>query len=248
MIIIKSNSEIDIMREAGKVTGEVLRELETFIKPGISTMEIDQYIENFIRKYNMEPAFKGLYGFPSSACISVNEEVVHGLPRKDRILKEGDIVTVDTGTTHKGYVSDAARTFGVSEISEDAKRLIEGTKASFFAGMEFCRVGYRLSDISHAIQSRGEADGLSVIREYVGHGIGRSMHEDPHIPNYGKAGKGPRLVEGMVFAIEPMMALGNYLTECLDDGWTVVTKDRSWAAQYENTVVVRDGEPELLTL
>lgn len=248
MIIIKSDKEIDIMREAGKVTGEILRDLEDFIKPGISTLKIDEYIEEKIRRYNMVPAFKGLYGFPASACISVNEEVVHGIPRADRILKEGDIVSVDTGTTYKGYVSDAARTFAVGEISEDAERLIKFTKESFFAGMEFCRVGYRLSDISNAIQRKAESAGLGVIREYVGHGIGKTMHEDPHIPNYGKAGRGPRLTEGMVFAIEPMMVLGKYETEALDDGWTVVTKDRSLAAHYENTVVVRDGEPEFLTL
>lgn len=248
MIIIKSENEINIMREAGKVTGEILRNLKDFIKPGISTLKIDQYIEEYILKHNMRPAFKGLYGFPASACISVNEEVVHGIPRADRILKEGDIVSVDTGTTYKGYVSDAARTFAVGEISEDAKRLIEFTEASFFAGMEFCREGYRLSDISNAIQRKAESGGLGIIREYVGHGIGKIMHEDPQIPNYGKAGRGPRLVEGMVFAIEPMTVLGHYDTETIDDDWTVVTKDRSLAAHYENTVVVRDGEPEFLTL
>ena len=248
MIVIKSEKEIDIMREAGKVTGEILRSLKTFIKPGINTLEIDRYIEEYILRYNMKPAFKGLYVFPASACISVNSEVVHGIPRKDKILMEGDIVSIDTGTTFKGYVSDAARTYGVGNISKEAQSLIDNTEASFFAGMEFCRVGYRLSDISHAIQNRAESAGLGVIREYVGHGIGRVMHEDPHIPNYGKPGKGPRLIEGMVFAIEPMTSLGDYNTERLDDEWTVVTRDGSLAGHYENTVVVRDGEPELLTL
>lgn len=248
MIIIKSKHEIDIMREAAKVTGEILRNLKDFIKPGMSTMKIDDYVENFITKRGMKPAFKGLYGFPGSACISVNEEIVHGIPSKKRILKEGDIVSVDTGTIWKGYNSDAARTYGVGHISDEAESLIKTTKESFFAGLEFCKVGFRLSDISHAIQTRAEAGGLGVIREYVGHGIGRNMHEDPQIPNFGKPGKGPRLVEGMVFAIEPMTSLGDYETRQLDDGWTVVTADGSLAAHYENTLVITDGEPELLTL
>ena len=221
MIIIKSKHEIDIMREAAKVTGEILRNLKDFIKPGMSTMKIDDYIENFITKRGMKPAFKGLYGFPGSACISVNEEIVHGIPSKKRILKEGDIVSVDTGTIWKGYNSDAARTYGVGHISDEAESLIK---------------------------TRAEAGGLGVIREYVGHGIGRNMHEDPQIPNFGKPGKGPRLVEGMVFAIEPMTSLGDYETRQLDDGWTVVTADGSLAAHYENTLVITDGEPELLTL
>lgn len=248
MIIIKSKEEIDIMREAAKVTGEILRNLKGFIKPGMSTMKIDEYIEGYILKHNMKPAFKGLYGFPASACISVNEEIVHGIPSKKRILKDGDIVSVDTGTIWKGFNSDAARTYAVGDISPEAKKLIEVTEKSFFAGMEFCKVGFRLSDISHAIQMTAEAGGLGVIREYVGHGVGRNMHEDPQIPNFGKPGKGPRLVEGMVFAIEPMTSLGDYKTEQLSDNWTVVTKDGSLAAHYENTVVITSGEPELLTI
>ena len=248
MIIIKSKQEIDIMREAGKVTGQVLKELETFIKPGVSTKDIDSFVENFIRDKGMIPSFKGLYDFPASACVSVNEEVVHGIPSADRILREGDIVSVDVGTTYKGYASDAARTYGVGEISEDAQKLIDAAKDSFFAGMEFCKVGCRLSDISHAIQTKAEGEGFSVIRDYVGHGIGRDMHEDPQIPNFGKPGRGPRLTEGMVFAIEPMIAQGSYETDVLLDDWTVVTVDGKLAAHYENTVVITDGEPELLTL
>lgn len=248
MIIIKSKHEIDIMREAAKVTGEVLNTLEDFIKPGLSTMDVDQYVENMIRKYNMIPTFKGYGGFPGSACVSINEEVVHGIPSKDRILQEGDIVSVDTGSTYKGYASDAARTYGVGEISEDARKLIDVTKKSFFAGIEFAGQGFRLSDISHAIQTCAEGEGFSVIRKYVGHGIGRDMHEDPQIPNYGKPGKGPRLVSGMVFAIEPMICQGSFDVETLSNDWTVVTCDRKLSAHYENTVVINDGEPELLTI
>lgn len=248
MIIIKSKQEIDIMREAGKVTGQVLKELEDFIKPGVSTMEIDSFVENFIRSKGMIPSFKGLYDFPGSACVSINEEVVHGIPSEERILQEGDIVSVDVGSTYKGYCSDAARTYAVGEISDEARHLIETAKESFFAGMEFCKVGCRLSDVSHAIQAKVESEGFSVIRDYVGHGIGRDMHEDPQIPNFGKPGRGPRLTEGMVFAIEPMIAVGSYETDVLLDDWTVVTVDGKYAAHYENTVVITDGEPELLTL
>ena len=248
MIIIKSRHEIDIMREAAKVTGEILRSLETYIKPGMSTLDVDQYVEETIRKHDMIPTFKGYGGFPGSACVSINEEVVHGIPSKDRIINEGDIVTVDTGSTYKGYASDAARTYGIGKISEDARRLIDVTKKSFFAGIEYARQGNRLSDISHAVQECAESAGYSVIREYVGHGIGRRMHEDPQIPNYGKPGKGPRLVEGMVFAIEPMICQGSYEVETLSNDWTVVTRDRKLSAHYENTVVINDGEPELLTL
>lgn len=248
MIIIKSKQEIDIMREAGKVTGEVLRKLEDFIKPGITTKDIDRFVEEHIISNKMIPSFKGLYGFPASACVSVNEEVVHGIPSKDRILKEGDIVSVDVGSTYKDYCSDAARTYGVGQISKTAQHLIDVTKESFFEGIKFCKVGFRLSDISHSIQTKAEGEGFSVIRDYVGHGIGRDMHEDPQIPNFGKPGRGPRLAEGMVFAIEPMIAEGHYETDVLLNDWTVVTVDGKLSAHYENTVVITDGEPELLTL
>ena len=236
------------MREAAKVTGEILRNLEEYIKPGMSTLDVDHYIEDTIRKYKMTPTFKGYCGFPGSACVSINEEVVHGIPSEKRILREGDIVTVDTGSTYNGFASDAARTYGVGEISDDARNLIDATKKSFFAGMEFARVGFRLSDISHAIQQSAEGDGYGVVREYVGHGIGRNMHEDPQIPNYGKPGHGPELKEGMVLAIEPMICQGSYKVKTLKNGWTVVTKDGKLSAHYENTVVINDGEPELLTL
>lgn len=236
------------MRESGKVTGYILNTLADFIKPGISTMDVDRYVEDMIRKHKMIPTFKGYGGFPGSACVSINEEVVHGIPDKKRMIHEGDIVSVDVGSTYKGYVSDAARTYAVGKVDAEAQRLIDVTRESFFAGMEFARVGYRLSDISHAIQAHAEGAGFSVIRDFVGHGVGREMHEDPQIPNYGKPGKGPRLVAGMVFAIEPMICQGTYEVETLLNDWTVVTADGKLAAHYENTVVINDGEPELLTL
>ena len=248
MIIIKSKQEIDLMRESGKVTGYILNTLADFIKPGISTMDVDRYVEDMIRKHKMIPTFKGYGGFPGSACVSINEEVVHGIPDKKRMIHEGDIVSVDVGSTYKGYVSDAARTYAVGKVDAEAQRLIDVTRESFFAGMEFARVGYRLSDISHAIQAHAEGAGFSVIRDFVGHGVGREMHEDPQIPNYGKPGKGSRLVAGMVFAIEPMICQGTYEVETLLNDWTVVTADGKLAAHYENTVVINDGEPELLTL
>ena len=248
MIIIKSDSEIDLMRESGKVTGYILKELENVIKPGLSTADVNHFVEKTIRDAGMIPTFLGYGGFPASACVSVNEEVVHGIPDKKRILKEGDIVSVDVGSTYKGYVSDAARTYAVGEISEEARHLIDATRDSFFAGLEFCKVGCRLSDISHAIQVSAESEGFSVIRDYVGHGVGQQMHEDPQIPNFGKAGRGPRLAKGMVFAIEPMICEGTYDVRTLSNDWTVVTLDGKLSAHYENTVVITDGEPELLTL
>ena len=248
MIIIKSEQEIDIMREAGKVTGLVLKELEDIIKPGISTKEISDYVEKRILDHGMIPTFKGYADFPAAACVSVNDEVVHGIPSPDRILKEGDIVSVDMGATHKGYASDAARTYAVGKIDEEAERLIRVTRESFFEGLKFCKVGYRLSDISNAIQTHVEKEGFSVIRDFVGHGIGKDLHEEPQIPNYGKPGRGPRLAAGMVFAIEPMINQGDYDVDVLLDNWTVVTLDGKLSAHYENTVVITDGEPELLTL
>lgn len=248
MIIIKSEEEIELMRISGKVTAFILSELESFIRPGISTADIDKFVESTIRSNGMIPTFKGYGGFPASACVSINEEVVHGIPDKKRILKEGDIVSVDVGSTYKGYVSDAARTYPVGTVSDAAKKLMDTTRESFFAGLEYCKVGNRLSDISHAIQVRAESDGFSVIRDFVGHGVGQNMHEDPQIPNYGKPGRGPRLAKGMVFAIEPMICEGTYDVETLSNDWTVVTLDGKLSAHYENTVVITDGEPQLLTL
>ena len=248
MIIIKSDREIDLMRESGKVTGFILKELENFIRPGISTADIDRFVEDIIRKNGMIPTFKGYGGFPASACVSINDEVVHGIPDKKRIIREGDIVSVDVGSTYKGYVSDAARTYAVGEVSDIARKLMDATRDSFFAGLEFCRVGCRLSDISHAIQVKAESEGFSVIRDFVGHGVGQNMHEEPQIPNFGTAGRGPRLAKGMVFAIEPMICEGGYDVRTLSNDWTVVTLDGKLSAHYENTVVITDGEPELLTL
>jgi len=248
MIIIKSQQEIDIMRESGKVTGYILQELENFVKPGKSTADVNDFVESIILKNKMIPTFKGYSGFPAAACVSVNEELVHGIPSPKKILREGDIVSVDVGCTYKGYVSDAARTYAVGNISSEAQRLIKVTRDSFFEGLKFCKVGYRLSDISHAIQMTVEDAGFSVVRDFVGHGVGRAMHEEPQIPNYGKPGRGPRLAAGMVFAIEPMVNEGGYEVDVLLDNWTVVTADGKLSAHYENTVVITDGEPELLTL
>lgn len=248
MIIIKSQQEIDIMRESGRVTAYILSELSNMIRPGMSTKDIDDFVESTILKNHMIPSFKGYNGYPASACVSVNEEVVHGIPSSKKILQEGDIVSVDVGSTYKGYVSDAARTYPVGRISAEAQRLITVTKESFFEGLKFCKVGCRLSDISAAIQTKAESEGFSVIRDFVGHGVGRAMHEDPQIPNYGKPGRGPRLAPGMVFAIEPMINQGDYEVEVLQNNWTVVTVDGKLSAHYENTVVITDGEPELLTL
>ncbi|MDO4176928.1 MAG: type I methionyl aminopeptidase, partial [Bacillota bacterium] len=221
---------------------------ETFIKPGMTTKDVDRFVEHTIRKHNMIPTFKGYGGFPASACVSINEEVVHGIPSKKRVIREGDIVSVDVGSTYKGYVSDAARTYAIGKVSEEAQRLIDVTRESFFEGLKFCKVGARLSDISHAIQKKAEGEGFSVIRDFVGHGVGQNMHEEPQIPNYGRPGRGPRLAKGMVFAIEPMICQGGFEVETLQNDWTVVTIDGKLSAHYENTVVITDGEPELLTL
>ena len=236
------------MREAGKVTGYILNELKELIKPGISTMDIDSFVEKTVKAYGMKAAEKGYCGYPASVCTSVNEEVVHGIPSKKRILREGDIVSVDLVVEYKGYMADAARTYAVGKISPEAEHLIRTAEDAFWKGIEFAKVGYRLSDISHKIQTVVEGEGFGVIRDFVGHGIGSDMHEDPQIPNYGKPRKGPRLQAGMTLAIEPMICQGSYEVDVLLDDWTAVTVDGGLAAHYENTVVITDGEPELLTL
>lgn len=248
MIILKSQQEIALMREAASVTKTMLSALEELIVPGMSTKDIDDYVEETIRRSGMRPAFKGYDGFPACACVSVNEELVHGIPAKKKILCEGDIVSVDLGTVYQDYYSDAARTYGVGTISAEAERLITVTRDSFFAGLRFCKPGLRLTDVSHAIQVYAESAGFSVVRDYVGHGIGRDMHEAPQIPNYGKPGRGPRLAPGMVLAIEPMINAGKCDVEVMRNGWTVRTADGSLSAHYENTVVITEDEPELLTL
>lgn len=248
MIIIKSDYEIDLMRESGKVTGYILKELENFIKPGISTWEIDKHVGKIIKSHGMIPTFKGYQGYPANVCASINEEIVHGIPSKKRILQEGDIISIDIGSTYKGYVSDAARTYPVGKVSPMAEKIMKAAKDSFFKGLEYCKPGNRLSDISHAIQLSVEGDGFGVVEDLVGHGVGSNMHEEPQIPNYGKPGRGPRIAKGMVFAIEPMITEGTFEIKTLSDDWTIVTADGKLAAHYENTVVITDGEPELLTL
>lgn len=208
---------------------------------------MDRIAEEFITKHGAKPSFKGLYGFPSSLCISVNEQVIHGFPG-EYVLKEGDIVSIDCGAFFDGFHGDAARTFSVGEVSVEAQRLIDITRESFFQGIKFAKQGNKLTDISHEIQSYVEAAGFSVVRDFVGHGIGRKVHEDPNVPNFGKSGRGPKLLEGMVLAIEPMVNVGTYKVKTLKDGWTVVTADSSLSAHYENTVAILSDGPEILTL
>ncbi|MGI6752135.1 MAG: type I methionyl aminopeptidase [Anaerovoracaceae bacterium] len=248
MIIIRSNEEIQLMREAGAATAEILEGLTHIIEPGITTKDVDDFAAEIIEKRGMIPAFKGYNGFPACACVSVNQQVVHGIPSKKHRLYEGDIVSVDVGTIYRKYYSDAARTYGVGKIDEEAQRLITITEESFFEALKFCRPGCRLSDISHAVQRHVEAAGFSVVRDFVGHGIGTNMHEDPQIPNYGPPGRGPRLSAGMVLAIEPMVNAGGYGVMVMPDNWTVETIDGSLSAHYENTVVITEGEPLVLTL
>ncbi|CAI3568155.1 type I methionyl aminopeptidase [Clostridium neonatale] len=247
MIIIKNDNEVSLMRKAGKIVGKTLLLLENEIKPGITTAELDKIAEEFITKHGAKPSFKGLYGFPSSLCISVNEQVIHGIPG-EYMLKDGDIVSIDCGACIDGFHGDAARTFPVGNISSDAQKLIDITKESFFKGIEYAKVGNKLGDVSHEIQSYVEAAGFSVVRDFVGHGIGANVHEDPNVPNFGKAGIGPDLVKGMVLAIEPMVNIGNHKVKTLRNGWTVVTRDSSLSAHYENTVAILSDGPEILTL
>lgn len=248
MIIIKNDIEIEHMRRAGKVVSETLARLEEVIKPGITTAEIDSIAEQFIKSRNAIPSFKGYNGFPASICSSVNNEVVHGIPSNKVVLNEGDIISIDCGAILEGYQGDAARTIPVGKISKEAEQLIKVTKESFFKGVEKAYVGNRLSDISANIQQYAESFGYGVVREYVGHGIGRNMHEDPEVPNYGRPGRGPKLVHGMVLAIEPMINIGTYDVLVTPNGWTVVTEDGSLSAHYENTVAILNGGPEILTL
>jgi methionyl aminopeptidase len=246
MIILKSPKELARMREAGRIVAEVLTELRERIKPGVTTAELDAFVYDFITKHKAFPSFKGYRGFPASLCVSVNEEVVHGVPGK-RVLREGDIVSLDVGAIYRGYHGDAAITVGVGEINEVAKRLIEAAEGALLAGIEAMRPGKRVGDVSWAIQSYAESRGYSVVREYTGHGIGRKMHEDPQIPNFGKPGKGARLKPGMTFALETMLNMGDWETVVLENGWTVITQDRKLSAHFEHTVAVTDGEPEILT-
>lgn len=247
-VTIKSEREIQLMRDAGKILAEVHNQLAEIIEPGITTMDIDRKGEELIRKAGCIPSFKGYEGYPASICVSINDEVVHGIPSKKHRLFEGDIVSLDAGVIYKDYQSDAARTHAVGKISEEAQRLIDVTKESFFRGIEFAKAGNHLYDISAAIQKYVEANGFSVVRDLVGHGIGKEMHEEPQIPNYKPIGRGIKLCPGMTLAIEPMVNAGKYDVWILEDDWTVVTRDGSNSAHYENTVLITDGEPEILSL
>ncbi|GAE03925.1 methionine aminopeptidase, type I [Clostridium botulinum B str. Osaka05] len=248
MITIKTDSEIEYMVKAGRVVAEALDTLEKHVKPGISTGELDRIAEEIILGRNAKPSFKGYYGFPASICASVNNEVVHGIPNKDRILNEGDIISIDCGAVLNGYQGDAARTFPVGNVSEEAAKLIEVTKNSFFKGIEKAKVGNRLTDISAAIQEYVESHGFSIVRDYVGHGIGKNMHEDPEIPNFGRPGRGPKLSKGMCLAIEPMVNIGDFNVKVEPNKWTVVTVDGSLSAHYENTVAILNDGPKITTL
>jgi len=246
LISIKSNQELIYMREAGKIVAQTFAELSKIIRPGITTGELDRVAEEHILAKGGKPAFKGLYGFPASICTSLNEEVVHGIPGL-RKLENGDIISIDIGVEINGYFSDSAVTFEVGEIQEEAKRLLQVTREALYAGITVARVGYRLSDISHSIQMYAESRGYSVVRDYVGHGIGRDMHEEPQVPNYGQSGRGPRLRKGMTLALEPMINIGTHEVCVLEDKWTVVTKDAKLSAHFEHTVAITDKEPEILT-
>lgn len=248
MISIKSRHEVEKMRVAGKITGLALVEIAKHIKPGVSTAQLDKIAFDFIKKHGAEPSFLNYNGYPASICASINDAVVHGIPGKDIILKEGDIISIDVGAYKDGYHGDAARTYAVGRISNEAQRLIDVTKQSFFEGIKHAVHGGRLGDISSAVQKFVEENGYSVVRDLVGHGIGRNMHEDPSVPNYGHAGKGVRLSAGMALAVEPMVNAGEYDVCVLDDDWTVVTEDGTLSAHYENTIVITRGEPEILTL
>ena len=246
MITLKSSHEIDLMRRSGKITAAARALAGEMVKPGVTTQEINDAVERFIRKQGAVTSFLHYNGYPASVCISVNDEIIHGIPGK-RVLREGDIVSVDVGAYIGGFHGDCAATFPCGTVSPEAQRLIDVTRQSFFEGIRFAREGQRLQDISAAVQSYVEQNGFSVVREYVGHGVGAKMHESPEIPNYGRPGHGPRLLRGMTLAIEPMVNAGAAAIQQLSDGWTVKTADGKWAAHYENTILITDGAPEILT-
>ena len=247
-VTIKSEREIALIRESCRLLEEVHDELGKIIEPGISTWEINRYGDELIRQRGGVPNFLNYNGYPASICVSVNEEVVHGIPRKDRKLQDGDIVSLDAGLIYKGYHSDAARTYPVGDVAPAVKGLIEATKQSFFDGIKMAKAGNHLHDISNAIADSLEAGGYGIVTDLTGHGIGTHLHEDPSIPNFRMRRRGPKLKAGMTLAIEPMVSLGSGDVEWLSDGWTVVTADGTWAAHYENTVLITEGEPEILTI
>ena len=247
MISIKTERELELMRKACKITAAARALAGEMVRPGVTTGEIDKAVHDFILSQGAKPSFLHYQGYPGSACISVNEVVIHGIPGK-QILREGDIVSVDVGAFYQGFHGDCAATFACGNISPEAQRLIDVTKQSFFEGIRFARQGYRVSDISHAVQTYVEANGFSVVRAFVGHGVGEHPHEEPSVPNYGAPGKGPRLVKNMTIAVEPMVNMGSYEVRVLRDGWTTVTADGKLAAHYENSILITDGEAEILTV
>ena len=255
MVDIKSKREIEIMKEACRIASLTQKEVEKAIKPGVSTWELDQIAEKFIKSQNAIPAqknypsgVKGIPDFPATLCVSINDEVIHGIPSKKTIIKEGDIVSVDLVVYKNGFNGDCARTYLVGKVSQEDERLVEITKKAFFEGIKYAKVGNRLGDVSHAIGEFIEKNGYSVVKEFQGHGIGRQMHEEPGIPNYGKAGRGIRLEPGMTLAIEPMVIMGKPGILELEDGWTIISEDGSLAAHYENTILITEKEPEILTI
>ena len=247
MIRIKSSKELEIMRIAGRITAEARLAAARAVKPGVTTGEIDKIVRATIEKAGATPSFLGYGGFPGSACISINDEVIHGIPSRSRVIHEGYLVKVDVGACYQGYHGDCAATIPCGEVSAEARKLIDVTRQSFYEGIKFARKGNRISDISHAIQEYVESNGFSVVRSYVGHGVGAQLHEDPEVPNFGRPGHGVRLMPGMTLAIEPIVNVGVYDVKCLSDGWTVKTKDGKLSAHYENTVVITSDEPVILT-
>jgi len=247
MIVCRSASELERMRDAGRLVGEVLTELAGRVVPGVTTGDLDALAEERITRAGATPAFKGYHGYPATICASINEEVIHGIPSGRRVLNEGDILSIDVGVSLNGYFGDSAITVAVGQVSEQAAALLRATEQSLYKAIERVRPGGRISDIGHAVQAHVEANGFSVVREFVGHGIGQRMHEEPQIPNYGEPGRGPRLAEGMVLAIEPMVNAGRPAVKVLADGWTAVTRDGSLSAHFEHTVAVTAGDPWILT-
>ena len=247
MIIIKNSEQLQLMREAGRITAEALIVAKEAIRPGLSTKELDNAIRRHIEKCGATPSFLGLYGFPGSACISINDEVIHGIPSNKVIIQEGDIVKVDVGARFRGYNGDSARTFAVGKVSDEALRLISVTEQSFYEAMKVAKAGNRIGDIGHAVESFVISNGFSVVKEYTGHGVGADIHEDPSIPNHGKAGRGARLYPGMTLAIEPMVNAGTDRVKVRRDGWTVVTADGKLSAHYENSIAITDSDPVILT-
>lgn len=249
MVVLKTRREIELMREAGRIAATALKVAGEAVRPGVSTLEIDTIARKYIESQGARPNFLGLYGFPATACISINNEVIHGIPSKDRILKEGDIVSIDLGAEKNGYHGDNAATFAVGEISDEAKRLIDTTRESLYVGLEQAVAGNRIGDISNAVQMYCEERGYGVVRDFVGHGIGKELHEDPSVPNFGTPGRGVRLLPGMTIAVEPMINQGTWEVNQLSDGWTIVTKDGKLAAHFEHTIAItKDGECMILTL